>query len=545
MKRRERLEKFHFILLALSSMLLIGFIFFAGLGLRKSAASRDFSIHLGNIDDLIRNGDFREAISLFDVSRNPPGSARDWISLLKRTWIAADALNDPRIFSETAVLAVRAHPKSEEISSMAVIALIDADNIRDAAGIAGQLESREYLGFKAEAFLRAGVRATEPPEGEMLLAALPGDGNPENFIKAGEMTGERGYYLDASLLYLERGLIDTAVDIFLRSDIGASWPLPAALAAYDAGDYGESARYWELLEPREKMRPRNLGLLADLQMRRHRDEDAENTYRLIIDSYPVYSSAAYLGAAFLSERRKPGSGTGFLERSSGIFPRDYDSTLALAKALVAAERNEEGLAVLDRHEYFNPEMPESALLRLLASRGSTPVRSFVGGLWELANSHPENPTIRAILGWYLLSFADHDGIRELLDREESNSRHSLSYRGIREYAAGDTVTAADMFRRQTAEFPDCPEGYYNLGLVHLARGNPAGALSAFEGAGAAMRFAEDSGLEEKNTMKIVESLILLRRFSEAHSVLKEYLENNPGHPESLRKLRKLEGISES
>jgi outer membrane protein assembly factor BamD (BamD/ComL family) len=543
MKQRERLTAFHILLLCLGAVLFTGFIVFAVSFLRTSKHSRDLAYSFETLDALIRSQNYEEARRMIENMR-PPDYRGDWLRLLKRCRVLSLSAGKTELFSSMALRAANAYPDNEEITAIAVLALTDAGKVDEAAGLAGKkLESREYRSVKAEAFLRGGLVPEGEPEDELIYAVLPESRNPQAYLEAAEMSWETGFYLDAALLLLEAGREEEALKILYRPEVGTAHPYVAALASYDAGKFDESDRYWELLEPGLKMRPLSLQLRADSFLRQRRYEDSENIYEIFLQNYPAYSPVAYLNGYFFRHRRAPWSGISLLEKGLEFFPDNFPLVLNYAKALTAVRRKDEGLARLERFDASAAEKAEADVLRLVAERENLPLRRFVSELWILHNAFPDIPDIPALLRWHLFSLADFPAIRDLLG-ETAPERFSFSYLAALDFADKNFPAARETLSRQTENFPDCPEGFYNLGIVYLALKNPAGAFDAFEQAAARADYAETGGFGERNALKTMDTLISLGRFPEAHKRIREFLERNPEHPEALRKLKKLEAGGE-
>jgi tetratricopeptide (TPR) repeat protein len=541
MKRRERLAAFHIILLCLGTVLLGGFIVFAVFFLRTSKHSQDLAYSFETIDALIQSQNYGEARRIIENMRTPDYLG-DWFRLLKRC--RALSAGNAAFFSGMALRAAKAYPDNEDITAITVLALTDAGKIDEAAGLADKkLAGLEYRSVKAEVFLRGGIVPGEKPADELIYAFLPANKDPEAYLAAAEMSGEAGFYLDAALLLMEAGRREEALEILYRPEVGTAHPRITALASYDAGKFEESDRYWELLAPDLKIRPSSLELRADSFLRQRRYEESENICGIFLQDYPAHSPVPYLNGYFFRHRHEPWSGISLAERGLAFFPDNFPLALNYAKALTAVRRKDEGLVLLKGFNLSAAEKAETDVLRLVAEREDLPLRRFVSELRILHNAFPDIPDIPALLRWHLFSLADFSAIQELLE-ETPPERFSSSYLAALDFVEKDFFAAREKLARQTEDFPDCPEGFYNLGLVHLALKKPAEAFTAFEQAASCADYAETADFNERIALKTMDTLIALGRFPEAHKRIQAFLEKNPGHPGVLRKLRKLEARSE-
>jgi hypothetical protein len=529
---------------------LAGFVLLAVYFLRTSKYGSDLEYSFQSVDALLKTGKYDEAGSLLRSLR-PPATAGGWLRLLKRCRSLAAYTNDAAFFAEKALAAEKAHPKNEEMAAIAVLALADAGRDPEALSLAREkVLSLEYRSVRAEAFLRAGSPAgpEEEADGEMLFTILPESRRYEDFIKAAEFSGEEDFYFDAALLLMEAGENRRAEELFSRPGVGQKYPYPASLAFYDGQKYAESDSHWELIASSFKMRPQALALRADSFMRQRRWKESENYHDILLAQVPQYSVVPYLASNFFRHMKKPWSGESFLRNSLSVFPNNYFLGLDLAKLLTATGRVEEGRAAGEKiYSHFlergsPPEADEflaaadSRVLLLVLQRESIPLGRFVASLWMLHDEYSasaEAPSISRLLRWHLLSLSDAPALTTLLNQAEEDS-FSLCYAAALLVSEKKLPDARETLVRQTKKFPQCPEGFYNLGLVEQALGLGESALASFRAAEALSEYAQTTGFAESAFLKTVDALIRLKRLPEAHGLLRGFLEKNPGHADALR-----------
>jgi tetratricopeptide (TPR) repeat protein len=303
------------------------------------------------------------------------------------------------------------------------------------------------------------------------------------------------------------------------------------------------------------MLPRSLALRADFFLRQGKYDESENIHKIFLYNYPDYSPAPYLAMNFLRHGKVPFSGTEALQRGLAIFPRDSRLLLEYAKNLVAENKKAEGEEISDKvflglsslSRNFTPEeslsAADSRVLNLVAQMGDVPLGRLAARLWMLHSEYPDAPSVPALLRWQLFSLNDFSAIRRLLSGG-MNDAHAFSYLAALDFAEGGLAAAREKLEEGALRFPASPEVFYNLGLVFLKMKKPEEALAAFTQAAGLAQFAQTSGLQERTSMRMFDSFVLVGRFSDAARLLKEFLEKNPGHPEALRKLRKLEARGE-
>jgi tetratricopeptide (TPR) repeat protein len=596
MRFREKVEPIHIILLIVGLVLLAGFICIAVYFLKTQRYSQNLAYSLENVDDLINSGDYGEAWKIIEGLEGFPSYAGDWLRLLKRCRLLAQKTGQPEIFSRVALRAQKAQPDNEDIALAAAIALIDAGQAEQALFLAEKFQSLDFRSVAAEIYVRSSVLppAADGFPGELVFAVLPESGDYRDYIFAGGLAEKvlgpddrtvQGFFLDAALLLLEAGKQGEALDLLAAHNAGGN-PFLAALAAYDAGRFEKSGEYWELLMPEEKMKPRSLALRADTFLRQARYGESKNIHEIFFYNFPDYSPVPYLAMNFLLHREAPFSGIQALRTGLSFFSRDPLLRLDYAKALVHENRisgdeefsggifpengtspeartsREGGISPegrTSREGGVSPELGETRdispedidtaadfrLLGLIARRAEIPAGRLVSQLWMLHNDYPDSAPVIAVLRWYLFSLTDHAGTRQLLAQAKAQEDpFTGSYLAAADFAEGDFDSASRELETAAALFPACPEGFYNLGLVHSRLGQQEAALAAFGKADGVMDFAQAADLAAQTSLREFDTLTALGRFSEAVAVIREFLEKHPGHPDALRRLRKLEAPPE-
>ncbi|MDR1625611.1 MAG: hypothetical protein LBT33_03645 [Spirochaetia bacterium] len=565
MRVREKIEAVHVILLVVGLALLAGFIFIAVYFLKTERYSENLAYSLENIDALIKSGNHEDARRIIEGLEGFPAHAGDWLRLLKRCRLLAEKTGKPEVFSLAALRAQKANPDNGEIALAAARALIDAGRPEEALFLAEKFQSLDFQSVAAEIYVRSSVVPPGEARGDLVYAFLPESRDYRDYMLAGDLAGNvlgpghpsvLGFFRNAALLLLERGEWGEALEVLDKHGAGGE-PFLAALAAYDAGRFEESDRYWDLLPPQRKMEPRPLALRADSFLRQLRYAESKNIHGIFFYNFPDYSPVPYHALNFLLHREAPSSGTRALQRGLEFFPRDFTLLLDYAKALVrenkAAEGGEvsagvfSGLSALGRA--WTPQegaaAADSRALGLLARRGDLPIGRIVSELWMLHNDHPGSASVSALLRWHLFSLADHAGMRLLLaDPRAGEDPYAGSYLAALDFAGGAFDSALRELQTASRLFPACPEGFYNLGLVHSRLRQEEDALAAFGKAREVLEFAQAPDLAQNVDLRRFDALVRLRRFGEAVALMREFLEKYPRHPEGLQKLRKLEARPE-
>jgi tetratricopeptide (TPR) repeat protein len=542
MNRRERVQRVHFFLLA-GGLVLFGAVVLIIAGtLREQGHVREFGRFIERIDRFMEAGDFEDALSLLKIHKSSRETSAEWLRLLKRSHRLASLLNRPEIHSDMAGKAVKAYPGNEQLRALAVLAHIDAGDSAGAGEAAEKyLHSRPYQSVKAEAFLRAGLGIKGAGEGKMVLPSLPESRDPLDFIRAAELTGESGYYLDGALLYLEEGKIKEAVEILTRPGVGERYPYPTALALFDREDFAAAESFASRIIPDGANFPYLTLFYSDLFLKTGRIARAKESYDALRAGYFGISPIPYLNTGIILRSEEPLKALAVLREGISLFPENSDIVFSLSKILLSQGSPETSLTILEAFEKNHGKNGDSELLRLLSLRDSLHTRRFVGELYLLRGLYPAHEALNRIIIWHLLTNKDYPGILGIIDYPSEREWNRL-YRGVINFARRDYEAAGEEFRRMLA-VRESAEGRYNLGLTLTALRDYGKALESF------LEAEKDKTLPPAARSKIVVAIagnyIRLRRYDEAQKILRKGLMENPGNPGILRTLGKLEGRPES
>ncbi len=545
MKKRVHSGTILVLLLVLGLVLLGGFGYFIHRSLGESREREVFSRVLVRADELLAAGLDEEAFRLLTEVRRLPPSARSRLSYLKRLREASSRPGRGAGYAEAALRAAEGGPRNPDLTAAAALALLDAGREKDAAALAEKgLSGGEHREVLEEALLRAGLKPSGKNAEDMIFAGLPFSRRGEDFLRASEVSGSADIGLDGALLLLEEGRVAEAAHALSSGPAGKKHPMAAALALHDAGRYAAALESLDLLRPQERLGPEALGLETDLLLRLGHEEKAGEYYRYMLDAYPGFDPAPYINTVYIRRGGNDPDDIPLLRRALRIFPRDPRPLLALGKLLVSRGLHSEAVEILRGNDVFHRDNPDFQLLLLLAKNASPAGGGFAAALWDLRSRSPDYPAVSAVLMGVLFSMADDAGLRQLL-ASAPGGFEAQTHGALLEVREGNAAAAADAFRRIADAYPDRPEAHFNCGLADSARGGHEKALAAFERAFRTPGADRIPGFLLRCRLRMAEEHIALRRFSQAQRELREILSADPENPEALRKLRKLEGLSQS
>jgi hypothetical protein len=458
--------------------------------LAEKARAASFSASIASIDQILSTSNpfpsqARDLGRRFGLAANDAKTDSEWLSLLKRAR-ASDAAGDDRRFAAIADRARKARPKSEPVAAASALAYLREGRAADAIALfRGLLSPASRPSLWAEAFAASGAKGTSGA----------GGASGADYARFADASGDPSAYLGAVVASLAEGdgaaarlwmgkalaagadpspelMWDCGLfaELSARPDAGAGAADLAVMgdAAWMAGDGALAARRWErsiALMPRRSWKPyANLALASS-------DAEVEASYWarlkaafLAGPSGPERDGALGAYAAHLARQGRDAEALALLRASSA--PADAPGGLALLQTLIAGRAGNEGrlAAELERLAELRPEDGEvaAAAMRELA------IREMYGELAVLSDGAAKR-SLESRYGWY--------------------------YRAAVLAARGAFKPAEDILMKSLAKA--APEGaaagWYALGSLYEATGDPAGSAAAFARASELARGARDRG----------------------------------------------------
>ncbi len=460
-----------------------------------------------------------------------------WLRVLKRAH-RIDELRDDRsaaLLHDLAVWAASAEPEFESLQAVAVEAEIRSGEYERAAERATQeLLSDRFSDLVAEAVIAAGAYPADPSGAELEamhpLTRLVAAETPERHLQAFEITEDTRFVVNAALLFLARGNPARAMQVLEGVELEPEARLVEALVAYELGEYDRARAELARLPGPVAVEAPALLLLAELELRAGRHDEAVRLYQELQTTDPDYAPTAWYNHAALtddSEQRLE-----LLAEGLQRFPED----LRLIAAYVHGGGDAE--AVLG-----GAEAPYRALLRFHARQqqhGSGV--TAVSELWDLHNEYPDNSEIAAALARKLVAVRDHAGLERLVQRfaEREDANWARQYEGALAHRRGEFASAAEAFETGYAPRRLWQSAHNRAAHAVLAR-DPDAVAEALRPALAAVEGIP--GYErERAKLRHLEALglYLEGEFGAARELVLESVSEDPDNFELRRFLRNLE-----
>jgi len=510
--------------------------------------SRAFADELALLDASIQGGYLSTARVQLEGFPIPRGE-EEKVRLLKRAFLVSRELGDPGLLGSVAGRALRADDRSRTVRLVTGYALMRSGRLADAEKAltrAGPGATADLL--RGESALRRGASWKGSDDLTRDILSLEGSRNPADFEAAAQRTGENRLALDAALLSAAAGN-PVRASILARSTLAeAPFDEPAALLAYDAGDFEEAVRRFSRLQPQGGGRADIALLLADSYELLGREGEAEKALRDSLRANPRISWTPYASlGAFAAGRNEPDAAREELAEGRELFPASGELVMESAQLEAAQGNTAEATALLDRLISARPDNSAAALLRLSLRAPQISPEAYRAELWKLFNRVPADHDAFMTLLSSLVAAHDWDGAVLAISQNGSaagaEDAERLLLKGVVDAMRGSPSSAAAGLKRAADRARD-GAARYDLAVVLLDQGNTASALAALEAASGEAR-SRPAGGSRTRLMARIETLrgTALLKSGDARQARAAFQRALAADPHDLRaglELRKLE-----
>lgn len=458
-------------------------------------------------------GDLSGAVSALDRAASNAQSAQEWLSVLKRVReLAAQSGDTAKGYSLLDAFALRAadqFPGNQSIWAVSVWSELRGDKVEQAASHASRyLLSPRFEPLRLEALFRAGKA---PSTGErsssqmQVLAGTASSRNPDLFRQAGDLTGDKRFYVDMALLLAGKS-VTGALQSFDRFGVGRMFPAPAALLAFDAGDFEAARSYIGLMPASEALGTEMVLLQADMYMAESNFAQAATMYQDILHRHPDVSPVAYRNLAYLSADSQPSASSNaakggsftlprhlaapyFIEAEQYLavgmkrFPDDPELVRSMAALQLMEGSRDQALSTVNGFVASHPGDRSLRLYRILHLEADAPVERTTAQLWNLVNSGSDSDPVGQVLAGRLLVLRDFNGLRALLSRYKTDPVPQWVgfFRAVVKAEFQDTATARAGFET-IWEKSHLWQAAYDAALTYLADGSVQPAMQQLDAA---------------------------------------------------------------
>lgn len=498
--------------------------------LQRQRRDIQFAQQRARIERFLNIGDWNRAAAAIRGSE-PPDQA-GWRTLLRQARRVAEATGSDTLFAGTSERALAAHPQSEVIRAIHVIALIDADRLEEAGAAAEVLPVGEFEGVFAELTLKgADVRLPEGEGAASRIAAAIADPATHRLRAAWEASGEPSFALNAALSALGEGDRSSAKELVEHFPASPDFAEVGFLLAVEERDRERASSFLARLEAERQTAPEILLARADLARLDGRESDARLLYEDAILSDRSFSAVAWLGLSQLAET--PADRIETLREALSAMPDGVRIALELSDALRENGDHDEAVAVLaETRERIEGSDPRLALSALESDVTISRERRFTAR-WELLEDFPESGALAAHLGAVALRGGDREGLSLVLARPASaDTAWNVSARAALEFASGRREQALDLFGATGDRAGREWYNHYNRALLLLEAERFGDAAIAWEAA-LEHAYASNTGARERLEIYLRAAETALRRGRQTDAL--RYVQSAANaHPGSAR-----------
>ncbi len=442
----------------------------------------DIAPRIAAIDEAIAGGYLSTARAQLLAIRPFPRGDRDALRLLKRAFILSREAGDFGLLAGMADRALASRSQGQSIRLVAAYSYLRTGRLSDAEAV----ERRGLPGgagdlVRGETVLRRGSAWQGSDSLTRDLLKLETSRQASDFIAMARRVDDRRLGLDAALLSLEKGDLEGARVLAVSSLQDAAFDEPAALIAYDTGDFETAIMRLNRLQTRRTPTAETALLLADCYQALGRIPESQDAMREAIRLDPKLSWTPYADLGHAAEEKGDVSlARATLAQGRALFPGSRELVLATARLETGQGNQESALALLDVLVAQRPDDAEAALLRLgLKAPGLSP-QAYRAEMWRLFDRLPSNQEVFLTLASALVASHDWDGAGVAIHQHEiaqgTNDPDTLCIRALVDAMQGRESRAVDSFAQAVGQ-NGSTRYRYDLAVLLLRRGDPQAALA--------------------------------------------------------------------
>jgi Tfp pilus assembly protein PilF len=445
---------------------------------------------LARADDALNRSYWEEAEQAVSRAGAAAAAPEEMLRVLKRRWLLARATDDYGPLREYALDAAARHPDNPALYQTALFACLRSGDPARAASLSHAFPGLPAVqSLEAEAAIAAGADSTDPALTGVPLYArsrgLTGQRDPEQFMTAGRDLDDPRYFLDAALLYMNRGEPRSAAAAASRYLLQKEFDEPAGLFAYAAGDFKTAASRLTQAASGQGNRPDLYLVAGDSLLAAADPAGAAVLYEAAVTRSRDFSSLPYLRLAYIRDNQnRPDEASRWLERAATALPDDKNAVAAHALRVAAAGGRANARQVLESYLAGHPDDADMLFLTLQFEGRTYSTERLLIRLRAYYFEHPENEDAARLLVAALLADRDTAGVRTVLlhfdERHPDTPRAwAASAWGCLDALAGRVERAVDRFSL-ALRLEDVFEHRYNRAVSLMAAGNLAAAEEDLE-----------------------------------------------------------------
>lgn len=445
----------------------------------------DVAAQLALVDAAIAGGYTSTARAELLAIRRVSRSEADALRILKRAFVLSREAGDFHVLAVMSDRALASRSNSSGVRLVAAYAYLRTGRLSDAESAARPgLPSGAGDLVRAEIALRRGGAWKGSDSLTRGLLGLETSRRAQDFIAAARLVDDKRLSLDAALLSLEDGELERARLIALSSLQESAFDEPAALIAYDSGDFDSAVERFTDLQARRTPRADIALLLADCYRALGRNADDETALQKAVALDPKVSWTPYANLALdAQEKGDVARARDLLAKGRNVFPGSRDLAMALARLELSQGNQAAAISLLDGLVAQRPDDTEAALLRLNLGSAGMSTQAYQAQLWKLFGRSPSDQRVFMTLISALIATHDWEAAAIAMHQHElahgTEDADSLFFRSLVEAAQGNVDQAIRLLRQAVSQDGKAPYRY-DLALLLLHAGSPEEALEQLD-----------------------------------------------------------------
>jgi tetratricopeptide (TPR) repeat protein len=486
-QKHRRLRNLLLILIAVASVGGGTFIVISRVMSARRSDTLEIEDLLSQADYDISLGYYRRALESLEKARGAGRGEYNTLRILKRVYQISYDLDDFSFLRSYARSAADRIPGSTELQQIYLYAAIRASAEGSQRAVERLKRSRGDSAYlQAEAYF-SGLLDKPPdtdsdPELKQIMS-LVAETDPFQLQRLGTELDEKAIDLDAALLWMGKGDVESAFTVINRHIGDPLFREPSIYISYDAGreqtamSVIREARTQGWLTGRTDLQI----MEADLHLILGDSGEATGLYRQVIAADPAYSWTPYLNLAVIAERKGDAqSAYALQERAYRQFPSTGAVVMTYARSLMKIGDRELAAQILQQYLVDHADDYQAQLVLLDAQNTASSPVLYQAALWKLYNRHPDSRMLCEYLFLYLMEFNDLSGAESVLGHYQAATGRNqepwlLEYRAILSAVRRENTEAVRLLE-QSLSMEDSWQGRFNLAVLLGKAGRPEEAI---------------------------------------------------------------------
>lgn len=480
------------IIFVLAIIIIISGSFYIFKYLKNTSLEKNFNNNISEIDLLIDSGYFSQADKMIFIAGKSAFTPLHYKRLLKRNLCLQGSVNLENVSQS----AYHKYPEDELILSAYIYVLLNNGKIEDAASI---LLNQDKQIVQDSLFIEANIKNKSYNETSNLLYQGISEKNSLLYRKLYKLTNNRKFLLDAVLVHLETGNIQSADNILeeIVSD-NLEYQKLQFFIKYDSGKFDSALEILDLFDCGFSIQEIQL-FRIDIQIRQEKYREAQIAISEFLDIYPRFSWIPYYNHIWLNLVSTNFKSKEIIDRSLKIYPENRKLVLIILDYYLENNMDQDAIDILEK--YINNNQSDDELEIILKElKGNKNPEYTVNIVRNLVNQNPENISASRYLAWNIFVNEDILHLKHFLDQmqKEGDAGWINFFGALISIKNRDYKLAMDEFK-VSYDLKNQWETLYNLAVLSEYTNNYQDAIEYYQNA--------ENILSDNNENMITKSVI--------------------------------------